>query len=102
MSPEQIFSLLFLWIVNLCVNSYNFCLYFILYLHVWIQICIQNTDPDPQRSWLWIWIRIHNTSSSYIVKLGTCSVGWIDFHLFTNIDMCKFLVQMPKIFVQTK
>ena len=29
-----------------------FCLYFILYLHVWIRICIRNTDPDSRSSWI--------------------------------------------------
>ena len=54
-----------LWIVNLCLKSYTFGLYFILYLHVWIRIRIRNTirihkapeygsnlDPDPEH-WLW-------------------------------------------------
>ena len=29
---------------------FTFCLYFILHLHVWIQLRIRigNTDPDPQ------------------------------------------------------
>ena len=45
------------WIVILCLKSYTFCLYFILYFHVWIRI--QNlkapeygSNPDPA---------IHNT-----------------------------------------
>ena len=34
--------------VNLCLKSYQFCLYFILNLHVWIRIRIVNTDPNLQ------------------------------------------------------
>ena len=52
MSPEEFFSQLSLWIVNLCLKSYPFPLYFILYLQVWIRIRIQNMDPDPQSSWI--------------------------------------------------
>ena len=48
----RIFSQLSLLIVNLCLKSYTFCLYFILYLHVWIRIRIKNTDPYPQSSWI--------------------------------------------------
>ena len=36
---------------ELVLSFYTFCLYFILYLQVRIQICIWNTDPDPQSSW---------------------------------------------------
>ena len=59
MSPEEIFTQLSLWIVNLYLKtkSYTFYLHFILYLHVWIRIRIWNTDPDPESSW--IRIRIH-------------------------------------------
>ena len=45
MSPKEIFSQLSLWIVNLYLKSYIFCLHFNLYLHVWIRIRIPNTDP---------------------------------------------------------
>ena len=38
------------WWIYLCIQSYTFCLYFNLYLNVWIQIRIPNTDP--QRSWI--------------------------------------------------
>ena len=53
MAPDELFSQLSLWTVNLCPKSYTFCLYFILYLHVWIQIHKapeygSNTDPNPQ------------------------------------------------------
>ena len=37
MSPQEICSQLSLWIVNLCLKSCTFCLYFILYLQVWIR-----------------------------------------------------------------
>ena len=51
------------WIVNLYLKSHTSCLFFILFLHVWIRICILNTDPYPQSSWIRIRIRlrIHNT-----------------------------------------
>ena len=55
MSPKEIISHLSLWIVNLYLKSYTFCLYFILYLHVWIRIRIHkapeygsNPNPNPQ------------------------------------------------------
>ena len=53
MSPKEIFSQLSLWIVNLYLKSYIFCLHFNLYLHVWIRIQEapeygSHTDPDPQ------------------------------------------------------
>ena len=58
----EIFTHLSLWIMNLYLKSYIFCLHFIQYLHVWVQIRIfriririqkaldygSNTDPDPQ------------------------------------------------------
>ena len=58
----EIFTHLSLWIMNLYLKSYIFCLHFIPYLHVWVQIRIfriririqkaldygSNTDPDPQ------------------------------------------------------
>ena len=42
--------------MNLCLKSYTFHLYFILFLHVWIRIHKapeygSNADPDPQH-WL--------------------------------------------------
>ena len=33
--------------MNFFLKSYIFCLYFNLYLHVWIRIRIRNTDADP-------------------------------------------------------
>ena len=54
MSPKEIFSQLSHWIVILCLKSHTFCLYFILFLHVWIRIFISYMDPDPQSSWIWI------------------------------------------------
>ena len=48
MSPKEIFTQLSLIMVNLYLKSYNFCLHFILFLHVWI--CIRNTDPDTKGS----------------------------------------------------
>ena len=51
----RIFSQLSLLIVNLCLKSYTFCLYFILYLHVWIRIYTKLLNTDPNL------IRIHNT-----------------------------------------
>ena len=41
MASDERFGQLTLWMVNLCLNSYTFCLYFILYLHNF-------TDSDPQ------------------------------------------------------
>ena len=57
MSPKEIFSQLSLWIVNLYLKSYIFCLHFNLYLHVWIRIQEapeygSNMDPDPQHWFL--------------------------------------------------
>ena len=42
---------------NLCLKSYSFCLFFSLYLHVWIRIHKATkygsiTDPDPQHCFL--------------------------------------------------
>ena len=55
MALEELFCQLSLWMVNLCLKSSNFCLYFIQYryLHVWIRILKApeygyNTDPDTQ------------------------------------------------------
>ena len=59
-TAKYIFCQLSLWIVNLYLKSYIFCLHFNLYLHVWIRI--RNTDPDPGSSW--IRIRIHNTAAA--------------------------------------
>ena len=80
MSPLEIFSQLSHWIVNLYLKSHTFCLYFILFIHVWIRIRIPNKDPDPQSSWIRIRFRIHNTvwnwpkqsdqSHHYIRQLG--------------------------------
>ena len=50
MSPLEIFSQLSHLIVNLYLKSHTFCLYFILFIHVWIRIRIPNKDPDPQSS----------------------------------------------------
>ena len=44
------FSQLSLIMLYFYLQSYTFCLHFILYLHVWIRIRIGNTDPDPQSS----------------------------------------------------
>ena len=62
MSPEELFSELSLWMVNLWLKSYNFCHYLIFILC--ILTCVDpdpyweygsghesNTDPDPQ-NWL--------------------------------------------------
>ena len=38
--PEELFSQLCLLIVNFCLKSYTFCLYLILYLHVWIRAAL--------------------------------------------------------------
>ena len=40
MAPNEIFRQLSLWIVNLYLKSYTFCLYFILFLPVWIELPI--------------------------------------------------------------
>ena len=61
MLPEEIFTQLSLWVVNLYLKVFCFCLIFILYLHVWIRIRIRNTDPDPESSW--IRIHVHNTTA---------------------------------------
>ena len=52
MSPEIFFGKLSVWGTGmiLCLKFYTFCLYFILYLHVWIRI--RNKNPDPQSSWI--------------------------------------------------
>ena len=60
MSPEDIFSNLSLCMVNLCLQSYTFWIYFILYLHVLIRIWIhKGTEYDR------IWIRIYDTGSNH-------------------------------------
>ena len=51
MTPTEIFIQLSHWIGNLYLKSYTFCLYFILFLYVWIRIDKgpeygSNTDPD--------------------------------------------------------
>ena len=50
MTPKILFTQSSLGIVTLHQKSYRYiiCLYFILYLHVWILIRIRNTDPDPE------------------------------------------------------
>ena len=58
MTPEEIFSQLSHWIVNLYLKSYTFFLYFSLFLHVWIWIhkaleCGSKSDPDPQHCFNW-------------------------------------------------
>ena len=65
MSPKEIFSQLSHWILKKFLQSYTFCLYFILFLHVWIRIRILDTDPDQQSSW----IRIQYGSGSGSTKL---------------------------------
>ena len=42
MTPEEIFSQLSHWIVNLYLKSYTICPYFILFLHVWIHKAPKN------------------------------------------------------------
>ena len=56
MSPKEICSQLSHWIGNSFLKSHTFCLYFILFLHVWIRNHKapeygSSTDPDPQH-WL--------------------------------------------------
>ena len=50
-------------IVNLYLKSCNFCLYFILFVHVWIPIRILNTDPDPQH-----WLNYRNDNTQVTVS----------------------------------
>ena len=50
-----------LWIF--CLKSHIFCFHFILYLHVWIRICIPNTVPDPESSWIRIQYGSGSTTS---------------------------------------
>ena len=38
MAPEKLFGPWILWLVNVCPKFYTFCLNFIQYLHVWIQV----------------------------------------------------------------
>ena len=42
MVPEELFCQLSLWMVNFCLQFFNFCFYFILYFHF----------TDPQSSWI--------------------------------------------------
>ena len=70
MSPEEIYSqlLVSLWILNLCLKCYTFCLYFILYLNVWIRIHKaseygSNTDPDPQHWFIYSKRNLKNITS---------------------------------------
>ena len=48
--------------VKLGLQSYTFCLYFILFLPLWIRIRFRNTDPQSLLSTDPFWIRIHNTA----------------------------------------
>ena len=50
------------WVFELWIFILNLLLSFNLYLHMWIRICIPNTNPDPESSWIRIQIRIYNTS----------------------------------------
>ena len=77
MSPEEIYSqlLVSLWILNLCLKCYTFCLYFILYLNVWIRIHKaseygSNTDPDPQ-PWFELFACITKNDNNLFVELFT-------------------------------
>ena len=50
-------------------QSDNFCLHFVLYLHVWILIRIQNKNSDPGSSW----IRIqYGSGSTTLAATLTC------------------------------
>ena len=53
---KKLFSQLSFWMMNLCIKSDTFCLYFIQYLHVWIQI-----QKAPEYRTDLIRIRFHNT-----------------------------------------
>ena len=51
--------------LNVCSKSYTFCLYFIIYryLHVWIRICVGNTDPKSS------WMRVQYGSPTLAERL---------------------------------
>ena len=62
MAREEYFSQLSLIMMKLCLQSYTFCFYFILFLPLWIRIRFWNTDPQSLLRTDPCWIRIHNTA----------------------------------------
>ena len=82
-----------LWIVNLYLQSYTFLplFYPTVYLRVWIQIRIPNTDPDPESPW--IQIQYWSGSTTLFKSLNHCL--WI-----ICFEMIKITLFRPK-FVKT-
>ena len=81
MASKELFSHLSLWRKNLFLKSLRFCLYFILYIHVWIRILSRiqkapeyGTDPDPHHclSTLKIFILLLTIFRGKYLKLSTC------------------------------
>ena len=59
MAPEELFSQLSLWMVNLCSKSYSFGLFFIQYLHVWIRIRIHKAPEYGSESTTLVLTRVY-------------------------------------------
>ena len=72
MAPEELFSRLNFWMVNLCLKSYTFCLYFILYLYVWIRI--HNAPDALTKTGADCWPRRKSTKTADLGHRGTGEV----------------------------
>ena len=84
------------WVTELLpisyLKSYTFCLYFNLFLHVWIRIRNLNTDQDPQSSW----IRIHNTAHNTPPFINKQHFYRLEF-LRTNIFYLQQILRIREI-----
>ena len=102
MAPEELFSQLSLWMVNLCLKYFSFCIYFILYLHVWIRTYRapefeSHTGPDPHPQccrWLGNFAneKIKQAKNILFPWTATASPATIDFCINLDRDFESLVV----------